>query len=112
MPMTHDYAATAPTRAEIDALQGPVLLEFGSVSCGWCIRAQSLLKSAFAAHPGVQHIKVEDGSGQPLGRSFGVKLWPTLVFMKDGKEVTRLIRPSRPQEVAEAFSLTDGAADA
>ena len=103
MAMTHDYAATEPTRAEIDAMQGPVLLEFGSVTCGWCIRAQSLLKPAFATHPDVQHIKIEDGSGQPLGRSFGVKLWPTLVFMRDGKEVTRLIRPSRPQEVAEAF---------
>jgi thioredoxin 1 len=103
MAMTHDYAATEPTRAEVDAMHGPVLLEFGSVTCGWCIRAQSLLKSAFATHPDVQHIKIEDGSGQPLGRSFGVKLWPTLVFMKDGREITRLIRPSRPQEVADAF---------
>ena len=104
MAMTDDYAATEPTRAEIDALQGPALLEFGSVNCGWCIRAASLLKPAFAKHPGVQHIKVEDGSGQPLGRSFGVKLWPTLVFLKDGREVTRLVRPERPQEVAEAFN--------
>ena len=108
MPMTHDYAATEPTRAEIDALQGPLLLEFGSVSCGWCIRAQSLLKSAFATHPEVQHIKIEDGSGQPLGRSFGVKMWPTLVFLRSGKEVARLIRPSRPQEVAEAFEKING----
>ena len=107
MPMTHDYAASEPTRAEVDVQRGPVLLEFGSVSCGWCIRAQSLLKGAFATHADVRHIKVEDGSGQPLGRSFGVKLWPTLVFMKDGKEVTRLIRPSRPQEVAEAFGRID-----
>ena len=108
--MTEDYAAAEPTRAEIDALQGPVLLEFGSTNCGWCVRAQSLLKPAFAAHPGVQHIKVEDGSGQPLGRSFGVKLWPTLVFLKDGKEVTRLIRPSRAQEVTEAFNTINQAA--
>jgi thioredoxin 1 len=107
MGMMENYAATEPTRTEIDALQGPALLEFGSVSCGWCIRAQSLLKPAFAAHPDVRHIKIEDGSGQPLGRSFGVKLWPTLVFLKDGKEVTRLIRPARPQEVAEAFSSID-----
>jgi len=112
MPMTHDYAASEPTRAEVDVQRGPVLLEFGSVSCGWCIRAQSLLKSAFATHPAVRHIKVEDGSGQPLGRSFGVKLWPTLVFLKDGKEVTRLIRPSRPQEVADAFSKIDGVGQA
>ena len=110
MPMTNDYAETEPKRADIDSLQGPTLLEFGSVSCGWCIRAQSLLKTAFAAHPDVHHIKVEDGSGQPLGRSFGVKLWPTLVFLKDGREVTRLIRPARAQEVAEAFNSIDQAA--
>jgi thioredoxin 1 len=110
MGMNEEYAATEPTRAEIDALAGPVLLEFGSASCGWCIRAQSLLKSAFATHADVRHIKVEDGSGQPLGRSFGVKLWPTLVFLKDGREVTRLVRPGRPQEVAEAFNSIDQAA--
>jgi thioredoxin 1 len=108
--MSESYAATEPTRAEIDALPGPVLLEFGSVSCGWCIRVQSLLKSAFASHPGVRHLKIEDGSGQPLGRSFGVKLWPTLVFLQDGREVARLIRPARPQEVAEAFNSLDRAA--
>jgi thioredoxin 1 len=110
MAMTEDYAATEPRRVDIDALQGATLLEFGSVSCGWCIRAQSLLKTAFAAHPGVRHIKVEDGSGQPLGRSFGVKLWPTLVFLKDGREVTRLVRPTRGQEVAAAFDSIDPAA--
>jgi thioredoxin 1 len=42
----------------------------------------------------VRHIRVEDGRGRPLGRSFRVKLWPTLVFLKDGKEVARLVRPS------------------
>jgi len=108
--MTDDYAATEPTRAQIDASQGPVLLEFGSVSCGWCVRAQSLLRPALVKHPGGQRVKVEDGSGQPLGRSFGIKLWPTLVFLKDGREVTRLIRPARPQEVTEAFNSIDPAA--
>jgi len=105
MPMAEDYAATEPTRAEIDTLKGPALLEFGSVSCGWCIRAQSLLKPAFAAHPSVQHIKVEDGSGQPLGRSYGVKLWPTLVFLADGREVTRLVRPRDAAAIDKALGL-------
>lgn len=104
MPITDDYAATEPTRAEIDALQGPTLLEFGSVSCGWCIRAESLLKTAFATHPGVRHIKVEDGSGQPLGRSFGVKLWPTLVFLDRGREVARLVRPTSEAELRNALA--------
>jgi thioredoxin 1 len=47
-------------------------------------------------------VKVEDGPGQRLGRSFGVKLWPTLVFLKDGKEVTRLVRPQGGQELQDA----------
>jgi thioredoxin 1 len=110
MAMSHAYAEVEPARTEIDALQGPALLEFGSVSCGYCIRAQSLLTTAFAAHPDVRHVKVEDGSGRPLGRSFGVKLWPTLVFLRDGKEVVRLIRPTRAPEVSEAFNRIDPSA--
>ena len=31
-----------------------------------------------------------DASGRPLGRSFKVKLWPTLVFLRDGREIERL----------------------
>jgi len=37
---------------------------------------------------------VEDGPGRPLGRSYRVKLWPTLVFLQDGREVSRLVRPA------------------
>ena len=42
----------------------------------------------------MRHIKIEDGSGRPLGRSFRVKLWPTLVFLRDGVEVARVVRPT------------------
>lgn len=82
-----------PTRAEVDTLRGPVLLEFGAAWCGVCRGAQPLIAAALARHPGVRHLKIEDGPGQPLGRSFGVKLWPTLVFLRDGREVNRLVRP-------------------
>jgi len=98
-----DYAATEPTREEIDALQGPALLEFGTPWCGWCRRAQPLVADALAAHPGVRHIKIADASGRRLGRSFGVKLWPTLVFLRDGKEVARLVRPPGAGAIREAL---------
>ena len=91
-----------PTRAEVDAMRGPAVIEFGSVTCGICRAAQPAIEAARAAHPGVPHYKVEDGRGRPLGRSFGVKLWPTLVFLQDGRETARLVRPVG-SAVAEAF---------
>jgi thioredoxin 1 len=53
-----------------------------------------LIAQALAAQPHWQHCKVEDGPGRPLGRSYRVKLWPTLVLLRDGQEVGRLVRPS------------------
>ena len=104
MPMNTTYAAVEPARAEVDALQGPALLEFGAPWCGFCRAAQPLLAAALRQHPGVRHLKVEDGPGRPLGRSFGIKLWPTLVFLKDGREAARLVRPRREEDVAEALA--------
>ncbi len=105
--MSTDYAVREPARAEIDALEGPLVLEFGTPWCGWCRAAEPLIASALAAHPGVRHVKVEDGSGRPLGRSFRVKLWPTLVFLQDGKEVARLIRPQDARAVKQALQALD-----
>jgi thioredoxin 1 len=95
-------------REEVDHLPGPALLEFGNAWCGHCRRAEPLIAAALAAHPGVRHIKIADASGQRLGRSFGVKLWPTLVFLKDGAEVARLVRPDDPKKIADALNLTAG----
>jgi thioredoxin 1 len=52
------------------------------------------LAALLQEYSGVRHIKVEDGKGKPLGRSFQVKLWPTLVFLRDGKVVEQMARPS------------------
>jgi len=86
--------AREPTRAEVDALRGPTVIEFGAAWCGYCAAIQAPLASALARYPEVRHIRVEDGRGRPLGRSYGVKLWPTLVFLEDGREVARLVRPA------------------
>lgn len=102
-------APQEPSRAEVDALPGATLLEFGASWCGWCRGAQPLIASALAEHPRVRHIKVEDGSGRPLGRSFRVKLWPTLVFLKDGQELARVTRPPSAQEIAQGLQQIDPA---
>lgn len=93
-----------PTRAEIDALTGPVVLEFGTSWCSHCQAARPLIAAAFANYPAVRLIHVEDGKGRPLGRSFRVKLWPTLVFMNQGQEVERLVRPTDVEVIERALA--------
>ena len=108
--MTETYAAVEPSRADIDATIGPLLLEFGAPWCGFCHAAQLPLEEAMAAHPSVAHIKVEDGKGRRLGRTFGVKLWPTLVFLRGGTEVARLVRPDNADEIRQALARIDNGA--
>jgi thioredoxin 1 len=96
-----------PSRTDVEAMPGGVVLEFGTSWCGWCRGAQPLIRSALGQHPHVRHIKVEDGPGQPLGRSFGVKLWPTLIFLKDGRELSRLTRPGSDAVISAALALID-----
>ena len=105
--MNTTYAEAEPKRAEVDQLAGATMLEFGSPWCGYCRAAQPLIASALAEHPGVRHLKIADASGKRLGRSYGVKLWPTLVFLKDGKEVSRLVRPREAKAITDALSLVD-----
>ena len=101
--MNKTYEATQTTRAEIDSLAEPVVIEFGTSWCGHCMAAQPLIESAMADYPALSHLKVEDGPGRPLGRSFRVKLWPTLIFMVGGQEVARLVRPASAGEISSAL---------
>lgn len=100
-----------PERREIDAAPGPLLLEFGTSWCGHCRAAQPAIGAALARHPGWRHLRIEDGPGRALGRGFGVKLWPTLVFMRDGREVARLVRPGDAGAIERALDLTSTPAD-
>jgi thioredoxin 1 len=102
--MAHPYATKQPERSEIDTIPGTVALEFGTDWCGYCRAAAPLISSAVAGFPELQHIKVEDGSGRPLGRSFRVKLWPTVVVLRNGQEVARVVRPADADEVRKAIA--------
>jgi thioredoxin 1 len=96
-----------PPRDEVEASRGLTIVEFGTNWCGYCQAAQPVIDAGLAGHE-ITHIKVEDGKGRPLGRAYGVKLWPTLVFLRDGKEVTRVVRPRVAQEVREALDAVTG----
>jgi len=104
MPYLRDYTPAEPSRDAIDALGGTTVLEFGAPWCGHCIAAQPGIEAAFGDQPDLRHIKIEDGRGRPLGRSFKVKLWPTLVILRDGVERARLVRPTDADALRRALA--------
>jgi thioredoxin 1 len=106
MSVDQDDDDRQSSRGEIERLEGPVLLEFGASWCGHCQALAPGLARLLEGHPNVHHVKVEDGPGKPLGRSFRVKLWPTLVFMRDGQVVKQVARPGLG-EVLEGLEEID-----
>ena len=99
------YSSDEPPRAEVDAMSGNTVLEFGANWCGICQAAQRTIGDALAANSTpLRHLKIEDGRGRPLGRSFGIKLWPTLVVLQDGQEVARVVRPGSARDIADALA--------
>ena len=107
MPYQSTYRPEAPERSEVDATPGLLLLEFGANWCGHCQAAQPAIQSVLAKHPDLDHRKIEDGPGRRLGRSFRVKLWPTLILLRDGQEIARRVRPATVDEIRTLFQAPD-----
>lgn len=101
------YQTDQPARSDVDALPGDTVLEFGANWCGICRAATPAIATAMATRPGLRHLRVEDGPGRPLGRSFRIKLWPTLVVLRDGRELARVVRPADAQAVTAALQALD-----
>lgn len=103
--MPENYSVEVPERDAIDALPGLVLLDFGVDWCPHCQRASGLVAAALEVFPGIVRIGVEDGPGRRLGRSFRVKLWPSLILLREGRELGRLVRPTGVEEVRDWLAL-------
>ena len=102
------YQEDQPTREEIDASTGLVMLEFGASWCGHCLALAPAVEQAMKTRPHVRHLRIADARGKPLGRSFRVKLWPTLVLLKDGQVIAQLVRPTAEQVRRALEGLTEG----
>lgn len=107
MGFAADYADGEPPRTEIDAVAGALVVEFGAPWCPHCIHVQPMLAELLERFPEVRHIKIYDRKGQPLGRSFRVKLWPNFVFMRDGEVVMQVARPDETEMLAGLSLISD-----
>lgn len=93
---------------EYDALDksGAYLLEFYSKTCGPCKMLGFVLKDTDKNMPGLRIYQVDFNENKELKEAFGVKGFPTLLFMKDGKEVSRLEGlKQKPAIIAEIEKL-------
>lgn len=100
MAYTATYTEGNLSETELPQTGQWALLEFGTNWCGHCMAAQNAIQQALDKYPELTHIKEEDGRGRPLGRHFHVKLWPTLILLNHGKEVGRLVRPTKANDIS------------
>lgn len=98
------YLPDAPDRQSLDALSGTTLLVFGANWCRHCQAAQAAIAQVSNDHPGMRLIQIEDGKGRPLGRTYSVKLWPTVIVLRNGREVARVVRPTTASELETALA--------
>lgn len=93
------YQSIGPDLAAVEAMRGLVLLDFGTDWCGHCMAARPAVDAWTAQHDDIDHLRIEDGRSRPLGRAYRVKLWPTLVLLRDGKEIARAVRPREARDL-------------
>ena len=95
------------TLEQLAGLPGLTLLEFGTNWCGYCQAAQPLIANALQSHKDIRHIRIEDGKGKRLGRQFRVKLWPSLILLRNGVEMARIVRPEDSASIARMLQQTN-----
>ena len=94
--------------AQYDALDksGNMLLEFYSKTCGPCKMLAFVLKDVAKNDPDFPIYQIDFNENTELKERCGVKGFPTLLFMKDGKEISRLEGlKQKPQVLAEIDKL-------
>ena len=87
------YLQTEPARADVDASGQSLLLEFGASWCGHCQAARPAIRPLLGDQPQLEHLKIEDGRGEPPGRPFRITLRPTLVLLRGGQQLARVVGP-------------------
>ena len=70
--------------------QAPKMIEFYSKTCGPCKMLSYVLKDIDKMKPDFPIYTIDFDANQDLKERLGVKGFPTMLFFKDGAEVSRL----------------------
>lgn len=80
-----------------EVASGFVIVDFYANWCGDCVRIEPILKELSKDYK-IHKINIDENEN--LMEEFSIKRIPTLIFFKDGKELSgRLIEPKSKQEI-------------
>lgn len=82
-----------------------VLLDFYADWCGPCRMVGPVVDSISQEYPGVFVGKINVDDEQELAMKYGVVSIPTLVVLKDGKEVNRAVGLHSKQEIISMLQV-------
>ena len=87
--------------------KGNTVIDFWAPWCGPCRMMAPAFEEASKSAKNAHFAKVNVDENPEIAQSFGVRGIPTVIFFKDGKEVTRFVgalgKPQIEAKVKEAF---------
>ncbi len=88
--------------------QGVMMLEFYSKTCGPCKMLSFVLKDVSRNDPDFPIYQIDFNANEELKTRCGVKGFPTMLFMKDGVEVSRLEGLQQKPAIIKAIAALKG----
>ena len=101
--MTALNITTNNFNAEIMNSDKPVLIDFFATWCGPCKMVSPIVDQIAEENADIKVCKINIAEQSELASAFGVMSIPTLVALKDGKEITRTVGAVPKSNILKMF---------
>ena len=96
------------TNYEKETTKGPVIIDFWAEWCGPCKMLGPIFDELSQEITDVKFAKVNVDENQDIAGNLGVRGIPTLVLLKDGQEIDRIVgflpKPQLKKKIEDAFA--------